>query len=107
MLFRYSGRSRCHVDNTYDSVVDKYLSEPLITFHRGNSFTWWEDNNIRFPLLSKLAQQYLSALPISVPSERLFSRTGDIYDEIRNCLAPEQADTLLFIKNSFNIGSTY
>ena len=87
--------------NTHSSTVDKYLSEPLITFHRGNSFTWWANNKTRFPSLAKLAQRYLSAPPTSVPSERLFSGAGDIYDEKRNRLAPENAETLLFIKNNF------
>ena len=89
--------------NTHSSTVDKYLSEPLITFHRGNSFTWWANNKTRFPSLAKLAQRYLSAPPTSVPSERLFSGAGDIYDEKRNRLAPENAETLLFIKNNFQV----
>ena len=91
------------IDSTYNSVVDKYLAEPLITFHRGNSFTWWEENKPRFLPLAKLAQRYLSAPPTSVPSERLFSGAGDIYDEKRNRLAPERAESLLFIKNNFNV----
>lgn len=90
-------------DDTSEFIVEKYLAEPLITFHRASSFIWWANNKVRFPLLAKLAQQYLSAPPTSVPSERLFSGAGNIYDEKRNRLAPENAETLLFIKHNLTI----
>lgn len=81
-------------------MVDKYLAEPLIPFHRVNSYSWWAENKIRFPPLAKLAQRYLSVPPTSVPSERLFSGAGEIYDPKTNRLAPERAEMLLFIKTN-------
>ena len=76
------------------SLIDLYLNEPLIPHHCGNAFTWWDQNKIRFKPLSSLAMKYLSAPPTSVPSEQLFSSAGDIYDEKRNCLAPERAESV-------------
>ena len=94
--------------DTYNAVVDKYLAEPLLSFHRENSYSWWAENKIRFPPLAKLAQRYLSAPPTSVPSERLFSCAGEIYDPKRNRLAPERAEMLLFIKNNLTlVGGKY
>ena len=85
------------------SIVEKYLAEPNLHYHSGNAYAWWADGNrLRFPILGNLALKYLSPPPTSVPSERLFSTAGDIYDEKRNRLAPERAETLLFIKNNFN-----
>ena len=81
--------------------VEQYLSEPLIEFHRSNCYDWWRDNKARFPQLARLAQQYLAALPTSIPSERVFSGASDLYDEKR--LNPEKAKVLLFIKNNFNL----
>ena len=80
--------------------IDKYLSEPLLQFHKSNC---WAENKERFPALAKVAQRYLNAPPTSVPSERLFYGAGDIYSYLdkRNRLAPERAETLLFIKNNF------
>ena len=89
--------------DTCNAVVDKYLAEPLIPFHRGNSLSWWAENKIRFPALAKLSPKHLSAPPTSVPSERLFSGAGEIYDPKRNRLAPERAEMLLFIKNNLKL----
>ena len=88
-------------DNDENYEIERYLSEPLIDFHTSNCYTWWNENSKRYPCLSKLAQGYLSAPPTSVPSERLFSGASIIYDDKRNRLAPERAETLLLIKNNF------
>ena len=92
------------VSEDSENEVARYLSEPLIEFHKGNQYlTWWANNQNRFPSLAKLAQKYLRAPPTSVPSERLFSLAGDVYDEKRNRLAPERVETLLFIKSNYNV----
>ena len=80
--------------------LDTYLAEPLIKFGRESCYGWWAANKIRFPVLSKIARKYLCAPPTTVASERLFSGTGDIYDDKRNRLAPDNAEMLLFIKNN-------
>ena len=85
------------------SLVDQYLGEPLIEFHRSNCYSWWKENKPRFPQLAKLARIYLAAPPTSVPSERVFSGASDIYDEKRNRLNPEKAEVLMFIRNNFHL----
>ncbi|XP_003389647.1 PREDICTED: zinc finger BED domain-containing protein 4-like [Amphimedon queenslandica] len=87
----------------YTTIVEQYLAEPNIDYHAGNAYQWWAENKCRFPRLSELALQYLSPPPTSVASERLFSTAGDIYDEKRNRLDPERAETLLFIKNNIKL----
>ena len=88
-----------------ESEVGRYLSEPLIDFDiqdiEPDYVCWWAKNKMRFPVLAKLAQLHLSAPPTSGPSERLFSTAGDIYDEKRNRLLLEKAETVLFIKHNF------
>ena len=84
--------------------VALYLSEPLIEFHKGSEYlTWWANSQNRFPSLANLAQKYLCAPPTSVPSERLFSLASDVYADKQNRLAPQRAETLLFIKSNYNL----
>ena len=98
----------CIAGDIGDTEVEQYLKEPLIQFHRVNSYVWWKDNTHRFPQLSILARKYLAPPPTSVASECLFSTAGDIYDEKRNCLAPERAEALLLVKKNFSVvGGNY
>ena len=68
--------------------INKLFAKPLITFHRSSSLPCWANNRVYYPSLAKLASSN------SVPSERLFYGAGDIYDEKRNRLGPEKAETL-------------
>ena len=85
------------------SEVTRYLNEPLIHFQTGKPYIWWFENMKQYPLLSQLTKRYLSAPPTSVSSERLFSCAGELYDDKRNRLTPENAEVLLFIKNNFQL----
>ena len=77
-------------------MVDRFLSKL-------HPYTWWNNNQLQYPLLANLAKQYLCSPPTSLPSERLFSGAGILYDERRNKLTAEHAEMLLFIKNNMNL----
>ena len=79
------------------------VNEPLIDVRKGNPYKWWHNNMSQYPILAHLARKYLSAPPTSVTSERLFSTAGEIYEERRNRLSPDHADTLLFIKHNIEL----
>ncbi|CAG8752634.1 7185_t:CDS:2 [Rhizophagus irregularis] len=64
---------------------------------------WWRDHRSSYPILSKLAQKYLSIPSTSVPSERLFSDAGNHVSAKRTRLAPDLVDRILFLKRN----STY
>ena len=40
---------------------------------------------------------------MSVPSERLFSQAGILYEEHCNRILPENVETLLFIKGNYTL----
>lgn len=69
----------------------------------GSPFKWWGENKARYPILAKIARRYLSATATSVPSERLFLQAGIVYEEHRNRILPENAETLLFIKGNYTL----
>ena len=56
----------CVAGDVGDTEVDQYIKEPLIQFHRANSYSWWKDNTHRFPQLSIQARKYLAPPPTSV-----------------------------------------
>jgi len=67
-----------------------------------NSFdilNWWNLHSFDFPILAKIARDYLSIQASSSPSERLFSQAGDIITDDRNRLCPETARALICLKS--------
>ena len=60
---------------------------------------WWKDNSYRYKVLSTLAAKYLCVTAISVPSERVFSCTGNIISSKRACISSENVNMLGFLHN--------
>ena len=58
---------------------------------------WWSSRKELYPLMSKLVQRMFSFVATSVPSERLFSTTGNVITDKRNRLTSEHADQLIFL----------
>ena len=69
--------------------VSIYLSEPRVNNFEEDILKWWKINQLRFPILSKMARDFLAAQASSVPSERGFSRSGLTVTSLRNSLHPE------------------
>lgn len=75
-----------------------YLSQPTIPLNQ-NIFKFWEVHSAMYPYLKKIAEPYLSLVATSVPSERLFSKAGNIMTEKRNRLKGEKLQQLLFLSS--------
>ena len=58
---------------------------------------WWKSHRVELPLLSCYARYVLSSCASSVPSERLFSISGNIISKRRNALKPQLVDQLVFL----------
>ncbi|XP_003388406.1 PREDICTED: zinc finger BED domain-containing protein 1-like [Amphimedon queenslandica] len=82
--------------------IRRYFEEPNIE-RSFNPLEWWKANAIRFPRLSKIAAKYLCIPGSSVPSERLFSKAGQLVSERRNRIKPKNIDMILFLNHNIKL----
>ncbi|XP_071567441.1 E3 SUMO-protein ligase ZBED1-like isoform X2 [Temnothorax nylanderi] len=81
--------------------LEHYLDQPMID-RKENPIRYWINFASVYPTLSVIAKKYLAIVVPSVPSERLFSRAGNILTDSRNRLSPDHLQHLLFL-NSLSI----
>ena len=62
--------------------------------------SWWKENAMSFPKLSKLAEQVFCNMPTSAPSERTFSLAGHVVCKRRASLKSTNLEAILLINNS-------
>jgi len=81
-----------------DSILEvrSYLEEPL--FQRSaDPLSWWETKASVYPRLTYVMARRLCIVATSVPSERIFSKTGQIITERRNRISPSKLRHLVFL----------
>ena len=74
--------------------VQAYIGEDVLP-RLEDPLTWWKTHEKRFNLLSKLAKKYLCVPGTSVPSERLFSKAGELVSIRRNRIKSKNVDMML------------
>ena len=88
---------------TAADIVNKYLDEEL---EEHKSLSWWSSFEVnskesRVKLaLCKVAKKYLTPCPTSTNCERLFSVAGQIMDEKRTNMLPENLERILFLREN-------
>ncbi|XP_051778436.1 E3 SUMO-protein ligase ZBED1-like [Erpetoichthys calabaricus] len=76
--------------------VRSYLEKPL--FQRSaDLLSWWETKASVYPRLTHVMAQRLCIVATSVPSERIFSKTGQIITDRRNSINPSKLRHLVFL----------
>ena len=83
--------------------LKQFLQEPVSDRKKTDPLDWWAKNCTRYPKLAKLARKYLGAPPTFVPSERVFSTVGQIYDEKRCSLLFVNAEKLCFLNYNLKL----
>ena len=66
-----------------------------------NPLEWWRTQSHALPELSKLARKFLCIPATSVPSERVFSKAGEIVSKRRSAIKPKHVDMLIFLNKNF------
>ena len=70
--------------------------EKSISFEE-NPLKWWNKNRDKYKILSLIAGHTLSTPASSVPSERIFSKAGNIITAKRSSLNTKLADKRIFL----------
>ena len=65
--------------------VNEYLITPVEPSNI-NPCDWWKNHQSTYPLLSKIARDYIGIPSTSVPSEQAFSKSGELISKKRNRL---------------------
>ena len=76
--------------------IEKYKAEEPLD-PDDDPLKWWKEHSKKYPILSRVCKKYLAIPATSSPSERLFSRAGNITTPLRNSLKPAKVDMLTFL----------
>ena len=78
--------------------TDRYFKEKNVE-RTAYSLDWWKSHHHQYRKLSILAKKYLCVPATSVPSERLFSKAGELVSATckRNRLKPKYVDMMLVV----------
>ena len=107
-MFQQSNNNTKEIEpqDVAESEIVNYLREKPVSVNsdskedKTDPLEWWKDNSSRYKLLSTLAAKYLCVPATSVPSERVFSCTGNIVNSKRACIHPENVNMLCFLHNN-------
>lgn len=80
-------------------MLKQYLSMPNIP-RSSSPLVFWSANKNLLPELFQMHQKYLCAPATSVPSERIFSKTGIITNSRRNRLSAKNLDHIVFLNTN-------
>jgi len=75
--------------------MESYTDNPVTARNaHAQAYSWWVSNHRVFAVLAAVAHHLLCSPAMSVSSERLFSKAGDVMTKSkkRNSLAPAKAD---------------
>uniref|UniRef100_A0A6A7G8N7 Zinc finger BED domain-containing protein 4-like n=1 Tax=Hirondellea gigas TaxID=1518452 RepID=A0A6A7G8N7_9CRUS len=76
--------------------IENYLNEERLD-ENSDSLSWWKEKQKEYPMLSRLARQYLACPSNSVSSEQL-NYPKVFYDEKKNRRKLDEVEKLLFLK---------
>lgn len=96
----YKQQSRPHRSRRCE--IDTYLDDSLASTREGEDFDilkWWKTKSDQYPVLARMARDFLAIPLSSVASESTFSTAGMIIDKHRNFLSPKTVEALICTKD--------
>jgi hypothetical protein len=80
------------------SELDMYLKDPCAP-PTCDILQWWRNHGDIYPVLSRIARDYLAIQASSIPSERAFSSCGHLITPKRSCLHHDTVRKSMFVKH--------
>lgn len=81
-------------------MIRQYTELPYLTRNK-NPFEFWETYKTALPELYELFLKYCCIPATSVPSERIFSKTGQLTNARRNRLSLKVLDKIIFLNSYY------
>ncbi|XP_050062434.1 E3 SUMO-protein ligase ZBED1-like [Aphis gossypii] len=81
------------------ALMKQYLNMPHLDL-KCDVLTYWNDHKVVLAPLINIALKYCIIPATSVPSERIFSKAGQILSARRNRLLPKNVDMLIFLNKN-------
>lgn len=78
--------------------LERYLREPRAGV-KVYPLQWWQSNEMRYPILSRMAFDHLAAPASSSADERVFSKAGNVINEERWHMLDDLAEALQCLKS--------
>ncbi|OWZ17530.1 hypothetical protein PHMEG_0008518, partial [Phytophthora megakarya] len=66
-----------------------------------NALTWWKANQKGCSIIAALARRWLGCIATSVPSERAFSKSGNVVTTKRYSLALDGIRDVMFVGENY------
>ncbi len=91
------------VANPVWEIFDQQVASSSLIFktpvidRKEDPLQWWKDHSQVYLTIANVAKVYLSTVATSVPSERLFSKSGELVSAKRNRIKPKNIDMILFL----------
>nr|CAH7714552.1 unnamed protein product [Callosobruchus chinensis] len=95
----FDKRTSCATTSTVAVTIitmRQYLEEKLC-IRKDDPLKWWQARGLLYPQLADLVKKYLCVMATSVPSERIFSKSGQILSEKRSTIKPKRMEKILFL----------
>lgn len=100
-----------NINHVCDEEIRRYVAAPSLDMRNkaGNAgvvvfndpLEWWKNNQGVYPILARLAKDYLAVQATSAPSERIFSVASRIIGARRSRMGPDIAGKVLYVSENW------
>ena len=91
-------KKKKHNNSQSRNEVNEYLAIPVES-QSVNPCEWWKHHRTQYPILSKIARDYICIPSTSVPSEQAFSKSGELISKRRNRLGDSAIEACMCLNS--------